>query len=133
MTTRQSRTPGRHSAGLPEASFDEVSVISFKGAQAGVEEFALGNDDDVKPWRNLVSTKNLSNQSFSSISLNRAANLTCGGDAEPPHTPLVGQNEDGAVAAVEPDTPLVDLLELSAPANVLGWTESHTSTRTAQL
>ena len=45
--TRHRRTPGRHSAALAEASFNEVSVISFKGAQAGVEKFPLRDDDDV--------------------------------------------------------------------------------------
>jgi hypothetical protein len=123
MRMRHRRTPGRHSAGWPEASFDEVSVISFKGAQAGVEEFALRDDHDVIPRRDLVSTKNLSNQSFSSISFNRAADLPCGRDSEPSYTPLVGQDKDRAVSAVEPNTPLVDLLELRASANVLGWTE----------
>jgi hypothetical protein len=76
---------------LAKASFDEVSVISFKGAQAGVEEFTLGDDDDVESWRDLVSTKNLSNQSFSSVYLNCAADFLGRRDPEPSHTPLVGQ------------------------------------------
>jgi hypothetical protein len=108
-----------------EASFDEVSVISFKGAQAGVEKFALGDDDDVKSWSDFVSTKDLSNQSFSSISLNRAADLPGRRDPEPSHTPLVGQDKDRAVAAVDSNTPLVHLLELRTPADVFGWTESQ--------
>jgi hypothetical protein len=110
---------------MAEASFDEVSVISFKGAQAGVEEFALGNDNDVEPWSDLVSTKDLSNQSFSSISLNRAADLPRRRNPEPSHTPIVGQDEDRAIAAVDSNPPLVDLLELSTPADVFGWTESQ--------
>jgi hypothetical protein len=76
---------------LPKASFDEVSVISFKGAQAGVEEFTLRDDDDVESWRDLVSTKNLSNQSFGSVSLNCAADFLGRRDSESSHTPLVGQ------------------------------------------
>lgn len=116
-------TPGRQSAALAETSFNEVSVISFKGAQAGVEELALGDDDDVVSSGDLVSTENLSNQSFSSISLNRAADFPGRRDAEPPHTLVVGQDEDRAVAAVESNAPLVDLLELRTLADVFGWTE----------
>ena len=120
---RHRRTPGRHSAGLAEASFDEVSVISFKGAQAGVEEFALRDDHDVESIGDLVSTENLSNQSFSSISFNRAADLPGRRNPEPPHSPIVGQDEDRTVAAVESNTSLVDLQELRATADVLGWME----------
>jgi len=69
MSSRQRRTPSRQSAGLAEASFNEVAVVGFKGAQAGVEKLPLGDDHDVESWGDLVSTKDLSNQSFSSISL----------------------------------------------------------------
>ena len=120
---RHRPTPGRHSAGLAEASFDEVSVISFKGAQAGVEKFALRDDHDVESIGDLVSTENLSNQSFSSVSFNRAADLPGRRNPEPPHAPIVGQDEDRAVAAVESNTSLVDLQELRATADVLGWME----------
>lgn len=108
---------------MAQASFDEVSVISFKDTQAGVEEFTLGDYDDIESWRDFVSTKYLSNQSFSSISLNRAADLSGRRNPEPPKTPLVGQHEDRAVAAVDANTALVDLLELRATTDVFDWTE----------
>ena len=73
----------------------------------------------------LVSPKNLSNQSFSSISLNSAANLPGGRDPESSHAPLVGQDEDRAIAAVESNAPFVDRLELRSPADVFGWSESQ--------
>ena len=110
---------------MAEASFDEVSVISFKGAQAGVEILALRNDDDVEPRRYLISTKYLSNQSFSSVSLNRAAHFPGRRDTQPPDAPLVGQHEDGAVAAVESNALFVDLLEFRPTTDVFGWTESQ--------
>jgi len=103
---------------LAKASFDEISVIGFKDAQAGVEIFAFGDDDDVEPWRNLISTKYLSNQSFSSVSLYRAADFSCRRDSEPTHTALVGQDKNGAVAAVESNTLFVDLLEFRPTADV---------------
>jgi hypothetical protein len=122
---RHRRTPKRRSAALAKASFDEVSIVSFKGAQAGVEEFAFRDDHDVESIGDLVSTENLSNQSFSSVSCNRAADLPGRCDPEPPHAPIVRQDEDRAVAAVESHPPLVDPLELGTPADVLGWMESQ--------
>ena len=88
---RHRRTPKRRSADLAKASFDEVSIVSFKGAQAGVEELTLGDDDDVKSLCDFVSTENLSNQSFSSVSLNRAADFFGRRDPESSHTPLIGE------------------------------------------
>ena len=120
---RHRRTPKRQSAGLAKASFDEVSIVSFKGTQAGVEELTLGDDDDVESRRNFVSTENLSNQSFSSVPLNRSADLFGRRDSESSHTPLIGEQKDRAVAAMDSNAPLVDLLELRPLADVLGWTE----------
>jgi hypothetical protein len=123
--TRQRPTAGRQSAALAQASFDEVSVISFKGAQAGFEKFAFGDDDDVEPWRDLVSAKDLSNQSFSSISLYRAADFAGRRDPESPYAEVIGQDENRRVSTVKPNAPLVDLLELRSPTDVFGWTESQ--------
>src|SRR6185436_16240014 len=108
-----------------EASFDEVSVISFKGTQAGVEKFALRDDHDVEPLGDLVSTKDLSNQSFSSVSLHRATDLPGRRNPESPRVQSVGQKKDRAVAAVDSNAPLVDLLELRTPADMFDWTESQ--------
>jgi hypothetical protein len=58
--------------------------------------------------------------------LNRAADLPGRRNPEPSHTPLVGQDKHRAIAAVDSSPPLVDLLELRTPADVFGWTESHT-------
>jgi len=110
---------------LTEASFDEVSVISFKDAQAGVEIFAFGNDDDVESWRDFVPTKYLSNQSFSPVSLDRAADLSRRRNPEPSHALISGKDEHRAVAAVQANAPLVDLLEFRPAADVFGWTESQ--------
>jgi hypothetical protein len=108
---------------LTEASFDEVSVISFKDAQAGVEIFALRNDDDVESLRDLVPTKYLSNQSFSFVSLHRAADFSRRRNPEPSHARVPWQDEHRAVAAMEANAPLVYLLEFSPAADMFGWTE----------
>ena len=125
MSARHNQTPSRQSAALAETSLDEVAVIGFKGAQAGVEKLALGYYDDVKPLRDFIATKDLSNQSFSSISLDRSADLPGGRDAKPSHSTLVGEQKHRAVAAVDANAALVHLLELGPAADVLGWTESQ--------
>src|SRR3954447_20469547 len=118
MSQRQTRTPGRHSAALADASFDDGSVISFKGVQAGVEKFSLRDDDDVVALGDLVATENLSNQSFSSISLHRSADLPGRRDAEPPDPPLVGEEEHGAVTAAGANAARVHLLKLRSLADM---------------
>jgi hypothetical protein len=119
------RTASRRLAALAKASFDEVFVISFKGAQAGVEKVTLRDNDDIESCSNLISTKNLSNQSFSPVSPNRVADLPGCRDPESPHSQIIGQDKDRAVAAVDANAPLVDLLKLRTPADVFGWTESQ--------
>jgi hypothetical protein len=74
------RTAGRRppSATVPatgKTAFEEGSVIGFKDVQAGVEQLALGNNDHVESRCEFVATENLSNQTFSSISYDRAAKL----------------------------------------------------------
>ena len=101
---------------------NESSVIGFKSAQAGVEEIALGDNDDVKSIRDLIPTENLSNQSFRSITLDRATELLRGGDSQPAN-PAIRQEKHRAVAAVNPKSTAVDLLELGAAANAFGWPE----------
>ena len=103
----------------------ERSVIGFKDAQAGVEELALGDNHDVEPWRDLIPTENLSNQSFRSVSLDRATQLFCGGNTQPTDAALVCQEEHGAIPAVHPKATAVDLLKFRSAANAFGWSESQ--------
>jgi len=119
------RTPGRQSACRAKAAFEEGSVIGFKGAQAGVEQVALGNDDDVEPRGDFVATKNLSNQSFSSISLNGSAKLPGGRNAQASYPLVVSQDEDRAVPAVDAGAPFVHLLKFGTTANPFGRPESQ--------
>ena len=54
------------------ATLDETSVFGFKNGQGGVEQVAVGDDDDVEPRGDLVATENLSYQSFGAVSPNGA-------------------------------------------------------------
>lgn len=118
---------------MAEAALEEVSVIGFKGGQAGVEQLAFRDDDDVEAWRDVVTAENLSYQSFSTISLHRAAEFFRRRDSQTADVLLVGQDEDCDVPAVRPGAPIVDPPEFRAAANTLLGTESHRSYRLAAL
>jgi len=108
------------SSPLAYTTFDEGSVIGFKDSQAGVEQVALGNDNDIKARGDLVATKNLSYQSFSTVSLHRSTELFRGRDPQPADAVLVGEDEHRGVPAVKPCAAVVNLLELRTAAYVLG-------------
>jgi hypothetical protein len=106
-----------------QTALNGLAIISFKDGQAGVEEVALGNDDDVKTLGDLVSTENLSNQSFGSVPLNSSAELFRSCDAQTSYRALVGKDEHGREAAVHTDASFVNLLKLGAAPDVLGRPE----------
>src|SRR5260221_13152842 len=109
---------------LTETPFDVAAVFDLKGSQTGVEQLALGNHDDVKARRNLVTAENLSNQAFGSISLNRAPQALGGGDPQPANRQLVRQNEQSGKAAMNPGATFVNLLKLGSTADVFVWPET---------
>jgi hypothetical protein len=98
-----------------------VAELGFKGSQAGVEQFAFRDDDDVEAGRELVATENLSNQSFSSISLDRAAQFPGGGDSEPANGQAVREREQRQIAAVCLYAAIVNLLILGVPTYTFVW------------
>ena len=111
-------------------TLQEFSVFGFKNSQAGVEQFAFRNHDDVVARSDLVQTENLSYQSFRAIPLNRSAQLLRRGDPQPTDRALNGQQEDRAVAAVNLDAAFVDLLEVCSTADFLVGTK-HSASRPA--
>jgi hypothetical protein len=96
-----------------------MAELGFKGSQAGVEQFAFRDDDDVEAWRELIATENLSNQSFSSISLDRAPQFAGGGDSQSAYGQVVREREQREIAAVCSDATFVNLLVLRTAADVL--------------
>lgn len=102
-----------------ESAFEEGSVVSFKNRQAGVEQLALGDDDNVEPFGDLVTTENLSYQTFSAIPHNRAAQFLCRRDAQPPGVQVVGQHEHRAVPAMQASALFVNTLKIGAATNPL--------------
>ena len=125
MSASARTTPIRQLSRLADVSFEEGSVVGFNGAQAGVEQVALWDDDHVEPGGDFVATKDLSNQSLRSISLNGSAELAGRCNPQPADPALVGQDEHRAVAAMESDAPFVYLLVFGAAADSFVWAEAH--------
>ena len=102
---------------LTHATLDEASVFCFKNSQAGVEQVAVGDDNDVEPGRDLVATENLSYQSFGAVSRHRAAKFFRRRDAQAPDATFVGEDKRGAVSPAKPNAARVHALELDAAAD----------------
>ena len=96
-----------------------MSVIGFKGGQAGFEQLSPRHHDDIEAGCDLVTTKNLSYESFSAISPDSVTQLFRGRDAQTPDAPVVRQHEDRAVSTVNPDALPVDLLKVRTAADPL--------------
>jgi len=102
-----------------KTSLEAVSVFGFNGNQGGVEEFPLRHDHQVEARRDLVSTEDLSNQSFSSVSYDRASQLLRRGNPKPPDREVVGENEECGETPVNSGAVLIDPLKISAAPDVL--------------
>jgi len=106
-----------------------LAIISFKDGQGGVEQLTPGNNDDVKPSRDLVATENLSYQSFSPVSYNSSAELFRSCDAQTSHRALIGEDEYRGEASGNPGASLVDFLKLGAAPDTLVRPEPRQVTR----
>jgi hypothetical protein len=114
--------------------FDDPAVLSFKGSQASVEELSFRHDNDIVPWSDLVTTENLSNQSFRAIPRDGAPQLFRGRYTQPARGGVAWQKEDREIPAVRPDAPVIDQLEVGATAYPLvGPQASHDSRACAPI
>jgi hypothetical protein len=104
--------------------FEGGSVIGFKDGQGGVKQLTFGDHDHVEPLGDVVATKNFSNQSFGSIALNGAAELSRSRNTQSSDRALVWQDEQRAIPTVRASSPLVHLLEFCAASNPFGGTKS---------
>lgn len=102
-----------------ETAFEGDAVVLFKNTQAGVEQLALRDDDDIEPRRNLVSTEDLSYKSFSSVSGDGAAEFSRRRDAQASDGAAVWKEEQRRITPVDAGAALVDLLKLDAATDVL--------------
>ena len=98
-------------ANLTHAWLNVPAIFNFNGGQAGVEQPQLRHDDDVEARSQLVTSENLSNQSFSPVSFDRVAQLARGGNPKAAHGERVGQKEHGRISTADPHSSLENLLE----------------------
>ena len=102
---------------------DGAAVFGFKGHQARVKQLVAGDDDDIEARRDVISTKNLSNQTLSAIPDNRSTEALCGGNAEPPDGQSVRLREQRVIAARNAGPMLVDVLEIGVSSDPLARAE----------
>lgn len=138
MSPTASATPTGYRRGdvspLPTASkaaFETAAEFCFKGAQAGVEQLPLRHDDDVDAWRKLVTTEDLSNQSFSSISLDRTAELSRRGDSKSSNRGRVPTCKERQVPTVHFRSTVIHGLVFDAAPNSLDAAEASHEPSTA--
>jgi hypothetical protein len=100
-------------------AFEAVAVIGFKDTQAGVEELACGDDDNVVARGDLVKSERFSNQSFSSVSLNRSAKPSSGRDSQPPSLEGIGPEKHRDQTPPHPRALLEHRLKLGTSTDAL--------------
>lgn len=116
--------------GSPAVALTDVPEICLDGGEISIQQIRFRNDDHV-PARSggLVSAKDLSNQSFSSVSLNRAPQSARGDDPEATPIEPVGQEQGRHEPPGGPQPLLVDALELGAATNPFPGGKSCRSVR----
>jgi len=117
------RTASDTSAGLEQSTGDGGAIVGFKGGQIRRKELATGHDDDIEAWRDVISTKNLSNQSFRAVSNDRTAQPFRRRNAQPADGETIGLREQRVVAAWCAGPVLVDVLKVRMAANPLSRAE----------
>ncbi len=93
-------TVRRFPSTLTPTSLNVSLVFGFKGFRAGVEQLSFGDDNNVEARSELVLSKNLSNQSLSSISPDRSAQSPRRRNSETATSEIIRQHENRGVAAL---------------------------------
>ena len=107
-----------------ETAFEAGAIFGFKDTQTGVEQLAFRYDNHIVAGRDLVTTKDLSYQSFSSISHGGATELLGRRNSETPNVSLVRQHKHRGVPSTDSGPVLVNLLKLRAPMDPFVGLES---------
>jgi hypothetical protein len=102
-----------------KTTFQGLAVIGFKDTQAGIEQLAFGDDDDVVAIGDFVATKNLSYQSFSSVPLDGPSQFSGDRNPQTSNRQAVRQNEQCGIPAVDPRAELVNPLKFGTSTNPL--------------
>jgi hypothetical protein len=106
-------------------SRNQSGVVAFKGGEFGGEELAFGDKDDVQTRPGLVTPIELSRKALRPIANDRAAEPTCGRDAEPTRRQARAKQEHRHEPAPELQALLIDTLEIGAASDSLAGTEAQ--------
>jgi len=107
----------------PKAARKDLPEFFFKSGKAGIQQLRAWHDDDVNTCRGLVEPEDLSNQSFSSIPLNRAAQLPGRRDSQPARRAAAPSHKQGQKPAAKPRPLGIDLAILGAAADPIVWSK----------
>lgn len=99
--------------------FESRAVIRLDRSDTGLEKPGSGHHNDIQTGRNFMTTENISYQSFSAISHNRAAQFPGCGNPKASERLLVGEDKQRAVPAMNPDAVLVHSLKFDAASDPL--------------
>ena len=106
---------------LEDSTCDDGTVVGLKDSQTRTEQLATWHDHDVKAWRDVIPSENLSNQSFGAVPDNCTAQTLGGGNAQPPDRQPVWLAKQGVVASWYAGALRVDVLKVCVPADPLTW------------
>jgi hypothetical protein len=127
MSASRTPAPGSSLLSAPSASaaFEYVAEFSFKGVQAGVEQFPLRHDHDIEPGSELVATEYLANEPLGPVPHDGAAKLPGRRNTETACFESVGQTEQRERTTVDLDAAVVNILVLGSFPDTLGTAEAR--------
>ncbi len=100
-----------------------AQIIGLEYRPRRVEQLAARHDHHIEPRRGSIAPENLSNQSFSAISLDRPAKLSAGSDAQPRNGETVRQDDERNQAPVGAGSLVVHLAKVGPPLDSLPGTQ----------
>jgi hypothetical protein len=110
---------------LSKTSFEVVAVFTFKSRQARVEQFALGDDDDVKARRDLVTPEHFADEALRAVPLDRSSQPFRRGNTQSAYCQCIRQCEERRQATLHASPSLVHLLKLGAAPDAFGRSETR--------
>src|SRR3954468_14289610 len=118
MRTAYDGSPrGARAAG---AAIEAGDILGLNDRPGRLEERRAGDDHDIEARRVLGPAEDLTEEPLRPVALDGAPEFARGSNAEPRDVAVPGQDEDGHEPAPLARPLVVDLLEVCAPANVLG-------------
>ena len=105
----------------PGMAITDTAEIGLDRRGFRPEQLPFGNHHDIPAWsQRLVQPENISNQSFSPVSLDRRSEPPGGDDAESPVRKTVGEEQHRHITPSDARPPLLDALELRPVVDPLG-------------